>query len=267
MNMSQKSNPPNSQESQQPDDGRTQVEYICSIAEHALRTLEYPDTSALTKRKDLDISEVQIYTTATLCFRVIEHHNAIRYLVDLGYSCPPAVLLRTIAEAWLKFEGWADGKRDVREYVDQVIALRYYEISDHLKYDLPDQSTRNEINQEIASCSDFFDGEVPTRQGIVDIWDALVKDAFTDDAVKNDDHKRMKRLTLTYWSKYVHMSLYPKPDPHLVLYETGIAVVFMLHRAMQFCLEKDLLSDQGGKVHAQEVIDRCELYLGRKPHS
>ena len=265
--MSEKSNPLNSQEWQRPDEGRKDVEGICAIAERALDALELPDISVPTKFKDLDVREVQIYTTVMACRGVIDHSNAIRNLVGLGYSCPPAVLLRTILEAWLKFEGWADGKRDVREYVGQVIALRYYELKDELEFDSPDPNICTEMNQEIASCWDFFGGEVPARDDTKDNWDALVKDAFTDDSVNNGVHKRMRRKTLTYWSKYVHMSLYPKPDPRVVVYEAEIAVVFMLHRAMQFCLEKNLLSDEDGRVDVQHVIDRCELYFGQNPHS
>ena len=99
-----------------------------------------------------------------------------------------------------------------------------------IEFDSPDTNARDEMNQGIATFSNFFDGNVPARDSIVDNWDALTKDAFTDDAVKNNAHKRMKRNTLTRWSRYVHAGLHPKPDPSTVIRDAGIAVVVMLHR-------------------------------------
>ena len=244
---------------------KDEIEGICSMADRAIRTLDHLNIVFPRKRKDLDIREVQIHTTATLCSKIIDHYKAIRALVSQGHLCSSAILLRTIMEAWIKFEGWADGKRDVREYVDKVAILHYYELKDALAFYSHGPIASITINQEITSYSDFFDNNVPARHDIVDNWDVIMEDAFDDDdAIKNNVHKRMKRLTLTYWSIYTHMGLYPDPDPNTVLNHVDITVALMLRRAMQFCLEKDLLHDKGGRAYAQEALDRCELYINRK---
>ncbi len=237
---------------------RFEVLKVCTMANEVLE--ELPALQGPSHDEYLDPKNLWNLEIRSTCPQVMQFYRATLVLVDIGMFEPAAALTRSINEAAYRFRYLEANESELPDWTKWQMRKNFHLIRNSLRYD--SHAYPDDLREILEARLTLFEqvlGGKPTLPPTT--WrdnDTIIKDLNEESA--DGFGKTVIRHNIGLFSEYVHIRDLPSPPPDLVILAAEFHTLLTVRRAMDLCLEKDLLPNDV-KEYANRIVHACEALL------